>query len=256
MKRKRIVAGNWKMNCDISEAMKLASEVSNMYKDEIRSDVEVVIAPSFVLIPAVKKMIDGSGIFLAAQNCADQVSGAYTGEVSAGMLRSAGVDRVILGHSERRSHYAETDDMLARKIERAFEAGLDVIFCIGESMQERESGIHPEIVRKQLENSLFKVDGVNAANTVIAYEPVWAIGTGLNATAAQAQEMHEAIRGLLTEKFGNASADFTLLYGGSCNENNAGELFAMNDVDGGLIGGASLKPRSFIEIIRSLGDTA
>lgn len=252
MKRKKIVAGNWKMNCDLNEAVKLASEISNMYKDEIRADLEVIVAPSYVLIPPVKKTLEGSGIILAAQNCADHMSGAYTGEVSAGMLRSSGVKRVILGHSERRSHYCESEEILVRKLQRAFEAGLDVIFCIGESRQERESGAQLDVVRNQLETALFMVDSVEPSNTVIAYEPVWAIGTGLNATADQAQEMHAGIRQILMEKYGDRSADYSILYGGSCNEQNAEEIFSMPDVDGGLIGGASLKSRSFIEIIRSL----
>ncbi len=256
MNRKKIVAGNWKMNCDLNEAVSLASEIGNMYQDEIRSGVEVVIAPSFVLIPAVKKVLDESGIIMAAQNCAAEVSGAFTGEVSAGMLRSVGVRKVILGHSERRSQHGESDEMLISKMERAFAEGLDVIFCIGESQEEREAGKHLDVVKRQLERSVFMVDGVSPANTVIAYEPVWAIGTGLNATADQAQEMHAGIRGILQEKFGDSSSGFTILYGGSCNEKNANELFSMSDVDGGLIGGASLKSRSFIEIIRSLGSHA
>jgi triosephosphate isomerase (TIM) len=249
--RKKIVAGNWKMNGDRTEALGLVTEIRDMYADEISIDVDVIVAPPFVHLGAVSKLLEKSKIAVSAQNCATETSGAYTGEVSASMVSSVGAEYVIIGHSERRTIFNESNDELKKKIVRAHEASLTVIFCVGESKTERDSGAYTAVVKKQLEESLFSIKNISAINTIIAYEPVWAIGTGATASPGQAQEMHEAIRALLKYQYGVSANDFSILYGGSCNETNASELFALPDVDGGLIGGASLKSRSFINIIKS-----
>ncbi len=250
--RKKIVAGNWKMNCTFDEACKLASEVIAMANDEVRNNVEIIVSPPFLYVHPVSRMATGSKVKVAAQNCSSEKAGAFTGEVSAAMISSSGASYVIIGHSERRSFFKETNQMLSKKVDHALENKLIPIFCCGETKTEREGNLQFNVVKLQLEQGLFHLDKEAFKNVVIAYEPVWAIGTGLTATPAQAQEIHAYIRGLIAEKYGMETAEETsLLYGGSCNENNAKELFALPDVDGGLIGGASLKSRSFVTIIQS-----
>lgn len=250
--RKKIVAGNWKMNKTLQEGVELAKEVNSKVKAAKATGVTVVIGTPFIHLSEVSKIVDPAFVQVSAQNCATEISGAYTGEVSAAMIASTGAEYVILGHSERRSYYGETDAILVKKVERALENKLEVIFCVGEVLAERESNKHFEVVKSQLENGLFNLSADQFSHIVIAYEPVWAIGTGKTATSAQAQEMHAFIRGVLAEKYGKEVADNTsILYGGSCNAKNADELFANPDVDGGLIGGASLKADDFLAIINA-----
>lgn len=249
--RKKIVAGNWKMNKTLDEGLKLTSEILNMVKDEVRSDAQVVLCPPFISIYSVGKILEGSAIGLGAQNCYQKESGAFTGEISVEMLKSAGVKYVIIGHSERREYFGETNQQLADKVNLALKSGLTPIFCCGESLQQREKGIHIDFVNTQLTESLFHLSEADFLKVVIAYEPIWAIGTGVTASTEQAQEMHEKIRKHLAGKYGKAAESISILYGGSCKPDNAKELFACKDVDGGLIGGASLKSRDFVDIIKS-----
>jgi triosephosphate isomerase len=248
----KIVAGNWKMNLSLQEALTLVSEVVNMLKDEKRNEATVIFAPPFVYLQSIRSLVEQSGALLAAQNCSEHPKGAYTGEISAAMLASIGANYVILGHSERRLYYHETHQQLAEKIDRALETGLKVIFCCGETIEIRERNEHISFVQKQIAGSLFHLSNEQMKNIIIAYEPVWAIGTGKTASTAQAQEMHAEIRKYLAGKFGNEIAQHTsILYGGSVNAGNAKELFACPDVDGGLVGGASLKSRDFTDIIKA-----
>lgn len=251
--RKKIIAGNWKMNMTFEEGQKLTSEIVNMYKDENVQDVTVVLNPPFPHIHPVKKLIgDTAGVSVGAQNCSDKESGAYTGEVSAKILASFGVEYVILGHSERREYFKEDNELLAVKVKQALANGLSPIFCCGESLEIREAGTHEPNVKFQLTDSLFDLTAEEISKVVIAYEPIWAIGTGKTATADQAQEMHAALRRHLGNKYGKDVANnIPILYGGSMNAGNAAELLSKPDVDGGLIGGASLKSRDFLEIIKS-----
>ncbi len=250
--RQKIVAGNWKMNTTIEEAQKLASEVAGMIGDEARSDVKVILCPPFPFLSTIKSQLGSSPIELGAQNCSEHASGAYTGEVSALMLKSMGIPYVILGHSERRQYFHEDDKLLAQKIDGALANGLKPIFCCGEPLDVRESGGHVVLVKKQIEGALFRLNAEAMKKIVIAYEPVWAIGTGKTATTGQAQEMHAVIRKHLSDKFGPETASIIpILYGGSVKPDNAKELFACEDVDGGLVGGASLKSRDFVEIVKS-----
>ncbi len=250
--RQKIVAGNWKMNCTFDEACKLTSEIISMVHDEVNTNVRIILAPSFPYIHPVSKMTKSSSIAVAAQNCSAEKSGAFTGEVSAAMIASCGVEFVILGHSERRNLFHETDEMLAKKVDRAIENKLTVIFCCGETKSERQAAQQFEVVKSQLMKGLFHLTKTEFSTCIIAYEPVWAIGTGLTASPEQAQEMHKHIRMLIADQYDSTvSKGVSILYGGSCNESNAKELFALQDVDGGLIGGASLKSRSFISIIKS-----
>lgn len=251
--RQKIVAGNWKMNKTLTEAQSLTSEIANMVEDEAPADVKVVIAPPAPFIYAVENLIPEMGqIVLAGQNCHLEDSGAFTGEISAPMLKSLGAQYVILGHSERRQHFSETDEELAKKIDNALKNDLKVIFCCGEPLDIREADTHNEYVTKQLTNSLYHLSPEQFKNIVIAYEPIWAIGTGKTASSQQAQDMHKSIRDHIASKFGQEAADETsILYGGSCKPDNAKELFSQPDVDGGLIGGASLKSRDFTDIIKS-----
>jgi triosephosphate isomerase len=247
--RKKIVAGNWKMNKDLSEGIDLAKEVNDKLS---ASDVTVVLGTPFIHLAEVSKVVNKENLFVSAQNSAAEASGAYTGEVSAAMVKSTGAEYVILGHSERRSYYGDTDEILKQKVKLALENNLQVIFCCGEVLEERESNKQFEVVKDQLTNALFDLLDDEFKNIVIAYEPVWAIGTGKTATADQAQEMHKVIREHLATKFGQNGADETsILYGGSCKPSNAGELFANPDVDGGLIGGASLKAEDFMGIVNA-----
>jgi triosephosphate isomerase len=247
--RKKIVAGNWKMNKTLQEGLSLANELNAILANET-PNCDVVIGTPFIHLAGVASAVDTNKIGVAAQNCADKESGAYTGEVSAAMVKSTGAGYVILGHSERRAYYGETAETLKTKVELALKNELTPIFCIGEVLEERESNVHFEVVKSQIIDSLFDLSAADFSKIILAYEPVWAIGTGKTATAAQAQEMHAFIRQTLASKYGQAVADnCSILYGGSCNPGNAKELFSNPDVDGGLIGGASLKAADFKAII-------
>ncbi|HEX5168070.1 MAG TPA: triose-phosphate isomerase [Cyclobacteriaceae bacterium] len=252
--RSKIVAGNWKMNKTLEEAKILTSEIMSMVADEVKGDVKIIFCVPFPYLLTIKNQLgDQPRISVGAQNCNENESGAYTGEVSAPMLKSLGIPYVILGHSERRQYYGEGEKLLARKVDVAFKHGLIPIFCCGEPLEVREKGEHEVLVKKQLEESLFHLDASAIKNVVIAYEPVWAIGTGKTATSQQAQDMHGVIRKLLEKKYGPAVAnEISILYGGSVNAANAKELFSCPDVDGGLVGGASLKSREFTEVIKSM----
>ena len=246
--RKNIVAGNWKMNTTVPEGVKLASEV-NAALEGITPKCDGVIGVPFTHLTAVKAVI-GEKLGLSAENCADKAKGAYTGEVSAAMVASTGATYVILGHSERRQYYGETAATLKDKVVLALENGLCPIFCIGEVLEERENGTYFDVIKAQIVESLFDLSAEDFGKIVLAYEPVWAIGTGKTATADQAQEIHAFIRGLIAEKYGEQVADdTTILYGGSCKPSNAKELFEKPDVDGGLIGGAALDAASFMGIV-------
>lgn len=247
--RKKIVAGNWKMNKNLQEGIALATELNDILKAD-KPNCDVVICTPFIHLASVAGIIDQSVIGLGAENCADKASGAYTGEVSAEMVKSTGAGYVILGHSERRAYYGETAEILKEKINLALVNGLKVIFCIGEVLEERESGKQNEVVEAQLAGSLFDLTAEQFANIILAYEPVWAIGTGKTATAEQAEEMHAFIRGVIAGKFGaEAAENVSILYGGSCKPSNAKEIFSKENVDGGLIGGAALKAADFKGII-------
>ena len=245
--RTRMVAGNWKMNKTLQEGIELASQLKNDVKNP---NCAVVIGTPFIHLATVAELLKGSPIKVAAENCADKEKGAFTGEVSAAMVASTGAEYCILGHSERRAYYHEDYEILKNKVELALANGLKVIFCIGEVKEEREAGKQNEVVKAQLEGSVFNLSAEQWANITLAYEPVWAIGTGLTATPEQAPEIHAFIRSLVAEKYGKQVAeDTTILYGGSCNEKNAAELFACPDIDGGLIGGAALVAEKFEAII-------
>lgn len=254
MTRKKIVAGNWKMNQNLFEGKQLVTDILKKTASlELPENVIVVIAPPFTQLDlAATQLKDVPGHFLAAQNCHQEKSGAYTGEISANMLKSVGVTYVILGHSERRQYFGESEALLAQKTDAALAQDLNVIFCVGEPLEVRDANTQNELVRKQIEGGLFHLDATQFKKIVIAYEPVWAIGTGRNATAEQAQDMHAFIRSVLAEKYGaDIAAQTTILYGGSCKPSNAPELFACPDVDGGLIGGASLNADDFEGIIKA-----
>ena len=247
--RQKIVAGNWKMNTNLAEGMALATAVNNSAAQKT-TDALMIIAPPFTHLSEIKKVL--TDVKLSAQNCASEEKGAYTGEVSIDMIKSTGAEYVIIGHSERREYFKETDVVLAKKTLLVLSRGLKPIFCIGEVLSEREAGKHFEVVSTQLANGLFQLDENQFRNVVLAYEPVWAIGTGVTATPAQAQEMHAFIREQVASRYSKALADDTaILYGGSCKPDNAQELFANPDVDGGLIGGASLKADDFIQIVNA-----
>lgn len=237
------------MNKNLQEGIELAKELNTMLSAD-KPSCDVVICTPFIHLASVAPLLDSQLIGLGAENCADKASGAYTGEVSAEMVKSTGAQYVILGHSERRAYYHETNEILKEKINLALANGLKVIFCIGEVLEEREAGKQNEVVKAQLEGSLFDLTGDKFSNIILAYEPVWAIGTGKTATSDQAEEMHAFIRGVIAEKFGkDAAENVSILYGGSCKPSNAKELFAKPDVDGGLIGGAALKAADFKSII-------
>ena len=247
--RKKIVAGNWKMNMTLQEGVALAKELNEILVAD-KPNCGVVICTPFIHLASIAPMLDTSVIKLGAENCADKEKGAYTGEVSAAMVKSTGAEYVILGHSERRAYYGETPEILKEKVNLALANGLKVIFCIGEVLEEREAGKQNEVVAAQLKGSLYDLTAEQFANVVLAYEPVWAIGTGKTATADQAEEMHAFIRAEIAKQFGAEVAENTTIqYGGSCKPSNAKELFAKPDVDGGLIGGASLKAADFKGII-------
>ena len=247
--RKKIVAGNWKMNETLQEGVALAKEINDSLKAE-KPNCDVVICTPFIHLASVAEVLDAEGVALGAENCADKAKGAYTGEVSAAMVKSTGAQYVILGHSERRQYYGETAEILKEKVQLALANGLKVIFCCGETLEEREAEKQNEVVKAELEGSIFHLTAEEWKNIILAYEPIWAIGTGKTATSDQAQEMLAYIRSIVAEKYGKEAAeDTTILYGGSCNASNAAELFSKSDIDGGLIGGASLKAADFKAII-------
>lgn len=249
--RKNIVAGNWKMNKNLQEGLELAKGLDETLRGKTLQ-CDVVIATPFIHLASIAAVIDTGKIGVAAENCADKASGAYTGEVSAEMVASTGATYVILGHSERRAYYHETPEILKEKVKLALENNLTPIFCIGEVLEEREAGNHFDVVKSQIKTSLFDLSLEDFSKIVLAYEPVWAIGTGKTATAAQAQEIHAFIRKTIAEKYGEKTAqNASILYGGSCNASNAKELFSNPDVDGGLIGGASLSVDKFLPIIEA-----
>ena len=249
--RKKIVAGNWKMNKTLEEGLSLASEVVNMVNDEVQDEVTVVLCTPFVHLAQVGKLVNDK-VFLGAQNMSEHESGAYTGDISASMLKSVGAQFVILGHSERREYHNESNAQLASRVDVALAHGLTPIFCCGESLEIREAGTHVDFVTNQLKESLFHLDAEAIQKIVIAYEPIWAIGTGVTASTEQAQDMHKALRAELANQYSAAVADeISILYGGSAKPSNAPELFAQPDVDGGLIGGASLKSRDFVDVVKS-----
>jgi len=249
--RKKIVAGNWKMNKTFQDAEELVSTIADEL-DGADLACEVILCPPFPYLEMASDYADESGLQIAAQNVSEHEEGAYTGEVSAAMLASIELGYCIVGHSERRKYFGETNALLATKVEKLLDHAIHPIFCIGEQLEERNANTHFEVVKEQLTEGLFQLNADEFSEVVIAYEPVWAIGTGVTATSDQAQEMHAHIRGLVAEKYGKEIADeTTILYGGSCNAKNAAELFANPDVDGGLIGGASLKADDFIKIVKS-----
>lgn len=248
--RKNIVAGNWKMNTTVQEGISLAQEVNGLLKN-MKANCDVVICVPFTHLVPVNGVIDQNIVGLGAENCADKVKGAFTGEVSAQMVASTGANYVILGHSERRQYYGETNETLIEKTRLALENNLTPIFCVGEVLEERENGTYNDVVKSQVE-ALFSISAEDFAKVVIAYEPVWAIGTGKTATSDQAQDMHAHIRNVIAEKYGvELAQEISILYGGSCKPSNAKELFAKPDVDGGLIGGAALEAASFIGIVEA-----
>ena len=249
--RKHIVAGNWKMNLTFNEADELLDELmSELEKVELPRDTQVIVCPPFPYLEMTSDYANDSYFAVGAQNVSDQERGAYTGEVSAEMLESMEIDYCIVGHSERRAYYGETDQTVAAKVDRLLAHGLKPIVCVGEVLAEREAGRQLDVVKTQVEQGLFHLSEEQMRQVVIAYEPVWAIGTGRTATPDQAQEIHHHIRTLLAAKYGQALADdISILYGGSCKPGNAKELFACPDIDGGLIGGASLKAQDFMGII-------
>jgi len=257
--RKRIVAGNWKMNKTHREGMEMLVHLFKMLDFEIslledtgRQLPEIVVAPPYLIVEDAAMLAQGWDVKVAAQNCSSEREGAFTGEISAAMLRAVKVNYVILGHSERRTHFHETNQQVAKKINCALESSLHVICCIGESLQEREGAKEFQAITHQLEECLFHLNIEQMQKIVIAYEPVWAIGTGKTATPQQAQEMHNYIRSVISGKFGKeTSENISILYGGSCNPQNAESIFSQPDVDGGLIGGASLNTRDFLDIIRA-----
>ena len=245
--RKKIVAGNWKMNTLPAEGVELAKNIVGQ-RATVSSEVNFLVCPPFTHLSTVAEALKGSDIALGAQNCAAEEKGAYTGEVAASMIAALGCKYVILGHSERRQYYGETSATLNKKMAQAYANGLVPIYCVGENLDEREAGKHFDVVKTQIEEVVYNLTPEQFENLVIAYEPVWAIGTGKTATAEQAQEIHAYIRQVLAAKFGAAAAECPILYGGSCKPSNAAEIFAKEDVDGGLIGGAALKADDFLAI--------
>lgn len=248
--RSKIVAGNWKMNKNLRETEALLSELSSKLPD---TKAEVMVAPTFVNLTGALQNLKGSSIEVIAQNMHFAESGAYTGEISADMLLSIGVKTVIIGHSERRAYFGETDEILAKKVKAALGKKMRVMFCFGEELEDRKTGNHFKVVKRQLKNALFGLDAGAWTNIVLAYEPVWAIGTGETASPEQAQEMHAFIRNTISEAFNSTIAnEVSILYGGSVKPANAKEIFSKPDVDGGLIGGASLVADDFVAIINGI----
>ena len=247
--RKKIVAGNWKMNCDIAQTYELLDQLKEM---ELNEDVEVIVAPPFTNLQSANQALVDSDILVAAQNMHQATNGAYTGEVSAAMLKGVGIETVILGHSERRAYFHEDNALLAEKVTTALDSDMTSIFCFGEELEDRKSGNHFKLVESQLKEGLFHIEAADWTHIVLAYEPVWAIGTGETASPEQAQEMHAFVRKTITEAYSEDIADdVSILYGGSVKPNNASEIFGKPDVDGGLIGGAALDAESFAAIINA-----
>jgi triosephosphate isomerase (TIM) len=250
--RKKIVAGNWKCNTTLQEGLQLAKDVDKLVAEKGAKDVVVVLGVPFTHLSKVIETVDPSRIGVASQNCAAESKGAFTGEVSAAMVKSAGAGYVILGHSERREYYGETSETLNKKIALALENGLTPIYCCGEPLKIRQAGTQSAFVKQQMDETIFTLPEKEFKKIVIAYEPIWAIGTGVTASSEQAQEMHVFLRKTIAAKLGGEiAANTSILYGGSCNAKNAAELFANPDVDGGLIGGASLKADDFIQIVNA-----
>ena len=247
--RRKIVAGNWKMNNDLSETEALLNDLIAQVPN---TDVNVKVAPTSVNLFQAYNVLKGHNIEVIAQNMHQEVKGAFTGEISANMLKSVGVHTVILGHSERRAYFGETDELLAKKVDTALANDMQIVFCFGEELEDRKSENHFAVVESQLKNALFHLNAADWKNIILAYEPVWAIGTGETASPEQAQEMHAFIRKTISEKFGNETGnELSILYGGSVKPANATEIFAKEDVDGGLIGGAALKAADFVAIINA-----
>jgi triosephosphate isomerase (TIM) len=253
MMRKKIVAGNWKMNLNVTEGSALIAAILKGLP-VLEAGKQVVLAPPFLHTTSAVTQVAGTAfVSIAGQNCHQEKSGAFTGEISAGMLKAAGATSVILGHSERREYSGETNALLAAKTNAALEAGLEVIFCCGEPLDIRDAGTQNDYVSRQLQEGIFHLDAVQMQRIVIAYEPIWAIGTGRTASAEQAQDMHRHIREVVATQYGaDTAANTSILYGGSCKPSNAAELFASPDVDGGLIGGAALKAEDFLGIIEAM----
>jgi triosephosphate isomerase len=251
--RSKIVAGNWKMNKNVAESKALAEGLVSELKGVSIDNTRVIVSPTFVNLTTVLAATEGSAVEVAAQNMHQEASGAYTGEISADMLTSVGIKSVILGHSERREYFGEDEALLAKKTDAALANGLEVIYCFGEVKEEREANIQEKVVAEQISGALFHLDAAAWSNIVLAYEPVWAIGTGLTASADQAQEMHAFIRGFIADKYGAEVAEnVSILYGGSCKPSNAEEIFSKPDVDGGLIGGASLVAADFAAVVKAI----
>ncbi len=247
--RKHIVAGNWKMNNDLNATKSLITDLKN---EKNEGDAEVIIAPTYINLDYASQTLTNTDITVAAQNMHQAESGAYTGEISAEMLKSVGVSTVIIGHSERRAYFNESDDLLASKVNAGLKNDMRVIFCFGEELEDRKSGKHEAVVASQLKNALFHIEKVAWSHIVLAYEPVWAIGTGETASPEQAQDMHAFIRKTVAAQYSQDVANnVTILYGGSVKPANAQEIFSKPDVDGGLIGGASLKAKDFFEIVNA-----
>ncbi len=256
--RKKIAAGNWKMNTTLDEGKQLITEILEGLKEnppkKNAEQISVIFGTPFITLPAASELVkDNALVYIAAQNCYNKEKGAYTGETSVDMIKSTGAEFVIIGHSERREYFNESDAVLAQKVDLTLSRNLNPIFCCGEKLEVREAGGHITLVKDQIKNGLFHLDAKQIQQVVIAYEPVWAIGTGVTASPEQAQEMHAVIRQLLSEKYGAAvAAEISILYGGSVNVANAQELFSQTDVDGGLVGGASLKANDLLSIIHAL----
>jgi triosephosphate isomerase len=247
--RKPIIAGNWKLYKTSSEAVELVSNIIPLVKNV--SDVEIIVAPAFTVLDIVKRSLADSSLQLAGQDCYWEEEGAYTGEVSPKMLKDVGCSYVLIGHSERRQYFNETDVNVNKKIRAAISGGLTAIFCIGETIEERETGMTFKVLEKQVETGLYGIAASSINNLIIAYEPIWAIGTGKTATENQAQEVHKFIRGILSKLYGQSVADGTsILYGGSVKPENIKGLMSQPDIDGALVGGASLKADSFASIVR------
>lgn len=251
--RKKIVAGNWKMNKSLPEALQLVSEINGMVYDEIRKDVCIILCPPSPYLYPTLKLVEDKKIVIGAQNIHSELKGAYTGEVSATMLQSIGCQYVIIGHSERRQYFNENNLSCNTKINLALSQGISPIYCVGESLQERENNTHWAVIAEQIKEGLNGLDTKSMKNVVIAYEPIWAIGTGKTASPEQAEEVHQFIRKEIANLYSAQLAEeISILYGGSCNPGNASSLFACANIDGGLIGGASLQSRDFVDIIKHL----
>ncbi len=252
--RKKYVAGNWKMNTLVAEGKSLITGINKYFREiTVDENVKIVIGVPFTHIESCVQAVDRKIISIAAQNCSEFDKGAYTGEVSVSMIKGLGAEYVIVGHSERRQIFGETDELIAKKALQCYENNLIPIICCGETLEQRESGKHFEIVGNQIEKSLAQTDNHNILNTVVAYEPVWAIGTGKTASPQQAQEMHMYIRKVLSKMYSSENANnISILYGGSVKPSNASEIFAQKDIDGGLVGGASLKKDDFIQIYNTI----